>query len=91
MRDLTEYEVAQVSGADAGSTFMENVGSTLGGALGAAIGSRTGLGPVGGAALGSGAGAVAGGAAYNTVKDAAKAWDPSPFRGTSFFPQTSGA
>ncbi|WP_140387997.1 hypothetical protein [Pseudomonas putida] len=91
MRDLVRSELLLVSGADAGDTFFENVGGSLGGALGAAIGTRTPIGPVGGAAIGSGVGALAGGAAYNTFKDAANAWDPSGFAGTSFFPQTGGS
>jgi hypothetical protein len=91
MRDLLDDELLQVYGADAGDTFFENVGATLGAAAGAAIGSRTPIGPVGGSALGSGVGALAGGTAYNTVKDAAKAWDPSGLGGTSFFPQTPAA
>lgn len=91
MRDLTDYEASVISGADAGSTFVGNVGSSLGGALGAAVGSRIGIGAVGGAAIGSGVGAVAGEAAYNKVRNAAKAWNPAPFGGTSFFPQTGGA
>ncbi|MNO40758.1 Bacteriocin class II with double-glycine leader peptide [compost metagenome] len=91
MRDLSEKELSQISGGDKGDTFFENVGATLGGALGAAIGSRTPIGATGGAAVGSGLGAIGGGAAYNAVKDAANAWDPSGFSGTSFFPQTNGS
>ncbi|MEG1346350.1 MAG: hypothetical protein RSC78_06425 [Acidaminococcaceae bacterium] len=58
--------------------------------MGAGIGSRMPIGTTAGAAVGSGLGAIAAGTAYNTVQDAANAWDPSGFAGTSFFPQTGG-
>ncbi|WP_146136249.1 glycine zipper domain-containing protein [Pseudomonas simiae] len=87
MRKLSLIEIAQVSGADTGTTMASNAGATLGATAGAIIGGRVGM-STGGAAVGSAIGAVTGEAIYQELRNAGRQADLSGFRGTSFFPQT---
>lgn len=101
MRRLTDKEILEVSGADDGTTFVSNAGSSLGGMAGAFIGGRI-AGPKGaatGGAVGSGAGALIAEKVYATVRNIGRSMAEhgkrlggmSGMDGTSFRPQTPTA